>query len=72
MLDRGANINAQNMLGETPLHGSCAEGVLDVSMLLVRRGADTTITNEVGRTPFGMFDWRCPQEKRDLIISAKK
>ncbi|KAJ2680158.1 hypothetical protein GGH99_005454 [Coemansia sp. RSA 1285] len=48
----GVNINSQNkMNGWTALHWACARGNLAAAELLVRFGADTTLTNDKGQTP---------------------
>ncbi|KAJ2657132.1 hypothetical protein IWW48_004673 [Coemansia sp. RSA 1200] len=48
----GVNINSKNkMNGWTALHWACARGNLAAAELLVRSGADTTLTNDKGQTP---------------------
>ena len=53
LLDRRANINHQNNLGNTPLHYAMAyepEGVL--GEYLIGRGSDDMIENNEGLTPY--------------------
>ena len=54
LIDNGANINSQNVKGETPLHIAVySKNTLTFKMLL-NAGADTTIKNEEGKTPFDL------------------
>ncbi|KAH8983535.1 ankyrin repeat-containing domain protein [Lactarius akahatsu] len=52
LLDCGANVNAEDLLGQTPLHGVLEntlyrfEGDLDVAKLLVEHGADVNTQNK--------------------------
>jgi ankyrin repeat protein len=53
-LDRGAEINSVNANGQTALHFAAQAGETDsVVALLVSRGADRTLRDRQGRTPFG-------------------
>jgi len=47
-------INAVNAKGNTSMHYSVAYGFEDVTNFLVKAGADDTITNCDGYTPFEM------------------
>lgn len=44
-------INASDKFGMTPLHHACAEGHVDVAVLLVKLGADTDRLDREGQTP---------------------
>jgi len=50
LLDAGADINAVNDNGQTPLHISVFWNNVEAVKLLVERGADKTIKNKSGRT----------------------
>jgi len=50
-LDRGADINAVNDLGETAMHGAAQRGADTVVRFLAERGAKLDIKNAKGRTP---------------------
>ncbi len=51
-LDRGAEVNAVNALGQTALHLAGQAGESDpVVRLLVSRGADRSIRDKQGRAP---------------------
>ena len=44
-------INAADNFGMTPLHHACAEGHVDVAVLLVKLGADVDRLDKNGQTP---------------------
>ena len=47
-----ADINTQNNRGDTPLHLACYRGFTDIVSLLVDYGADVTLENNQGKTPY--------------------
>jgi 26S proteasome non-ATPase regulatory subunit 10 len=44
-------VNASDKFGMTPLHHACAEGHIDVAVLLIKLGADPDRTDREGQTP---------------------
>ena len=52
LIDAGADVDAQNRAGCSPLHSACAceSGSLDIVKMLVRAGAGVRATNDKGRT----------------------
>ena len=50
MISAGADVNAKNNSGNTPLHLAAAHGFLDCMRLLIESGADL-LTNEDKKTP---------------------
>jgi ankyrin repeat protein len=62
LLDHGANVNARDDEGSTPLHHSsfrdadsifeCADGTVEVTRLLLEHGANIDAENDEGDTPF--------------------
>jgi uncharacterized protein len=53
-LDRGAEIDAFNDLGQTALHGAAALGANAIVTFLAERGARLTIRDKEGRTPLDL------------------
>jgi len=54
LVEKGADINAKNKKGSTPLHHSAQMGTLDVAKFLVARGAALDVKDAAGMTP---LDW---------------
>lgn len=63
LLDKGARVNSTTKVGATPLHLgkgysnptdklACKNNQLETAKLLIQHGADTTIKDEKGATPF--------------------
>jgi len=53
LLDHGASIDGEDsQYGNTALHAAAMNGNLEVVQLLVERGADPSIRNQEGRTPY--------------------
>jgi ankyrin repeat protein len=50
LLKKGADVNAKNFLGYTPLHYGAANGHIEVVKLLLEHGADPNIKNNEGKT----------------------
>ena len=50
LLEGGAAVNARRELGKTPLHTACGCSNVDAVELLLRWGADETLTDEDGQT----------------------
>jgi ankyrin repeat protein len=48
---RGANIDAKDNDGDTPLHNACSRGHLAVVKALVNAGADILAANDRGKLP---------------------
>lgn len=57
LLEGGAAVNARLALGKTPLHTACRCSNADAVELLLRWGADETLTDEDGRTAGDMVGW---------------
>ncbi|CEM07957.1 unnamed protein product [Vitrella brassicaformis CCMP3155] len=49
LLAKGADVNARDLYGRTPLHYACEDGQSNVVPLLLRNGADPHIQDTVGR-----------------------
>lgn len=51
LLDAGADVNARQHGGYTPLHSAAGRGALDLIQLLLERGADPEASAEDGKRP---------------------
>lgn len=50
LIEKGANINAQDNEGRTPLHDAILSGFKDLAELLVRKGADYNIVDKSSKS----------------------
>ena len=50
LLDRGADVNAQDYDGDSALHGAAQNGNIEIMDLLVAKGANLNLKNKVGGT----------------------
>jgi len=54
LLEQGANVNAPDNFGTTPLHYAASEGKTDIAKLLIERGADVNARDQHQWTPLHM------------------
>lgn len=50
LIEAGANVNAQDMAGNTALMGVCFKGFNDIAQFLIDKGADVNLKNKTGGT----------------------
>lgn len=73
LIEAGTNLNAQSKrTGWTPLHFAAAsESCLDATIALLNAGADVTLIDAEGRTPFDMSNGRAVREYYESWLAAK-
>ncbi len=73
LIEAGANLNAQSKkFGWTPLYFAAAfKGCLDAAIALINAGADVTLIDAEGRTPFDMSNGRAVREYYESWLAAK-
>ena len=54
LLDKGADVNARQQVGYTPLMGAAGTGREDILDMLLRNGADPSLVSEDGKTALSL------------------
>ena len=69
LLERGADVNAQNKDHETPLHLASRHRLLEVARILVKHGADVDVKNSEGKSPLQLATGRKRKAMRRLFLA---
>ena len=72
LLDRGADINAKTVSGDTPLHLAGAAHAEELFRALVKLGADPTLRNPAGKTAEDLLNGPLPPEPMQVELFAKR
>lgn len=59
LIEYGADIDAQDAKGRTPLFLACQKGEVEKAEYLIVLGAKTTIRNEKGKSPLDVASKEC-------------
>ncbi len=71
LIYNGADINARNGSGMTPLHAAALTGQKDAVELLIEKGADLNAKNENGVTPLQLASQQGHQTIVELLQKSK-
>jgi len=72
LIERGAAVNAKDILGRTPLHLAAREGNKSMAEFLLKNGADPALTDNDGKTPFLLAAQKGHWELARLLRKAEK
>ena len=72
LLQKDAEINHQNLIGETALFEAVVNGQVNVVQLLLKEGADTSIVNKKGVTVNHIAKRKRLKEIKQLLKQAHK
>ncbi|MBA3954978.1 ankyrin repeat domain-containing protein, partial [Candidatus Dependentiae bacterium] len=70
LINKGADINAQDSYKKTPLHYAVASGCLLKTVLLLKAGADINVQDEYDETPFNLAIRRKNGEMVKALLEA--
>ena len=68
LLEHGADLNARNNFGETPLYQAVANGTAEVVRVLLEHGANVGVENNKGKTPYQAALARGDNEITNLLL----
>ena len=66
----GAEIDARDAAGETPLHFAAGLGRVKATTFLVSRGADVSIRDHQGRTPLNRVLTHLPEDNQQRLLGG--
>ena len=64
LIELGANLNAKDAHGDTPLHVACIRRDIDMISALLTAGANQNMKNTSGLTPIQMLDLEYDESKK--------
>jgi ankyrin repeat protein len=70
LLERGADVNAQNKDHETALHLASRNQLLELARILLKHGADVNVKNSKGKSPLQLATGRKRKAMRRLLLAS--
>lgn len=70
LLDYGADVDAKDKYGNTPLHDAAKYGNISICKLLLGYGADIDAANKWGQTPMHVAAFERQEEVFDFLIRS--
>jgi ankyrin repeat protein len=76
LVERGADVNAQDKVGWTPLHSASNNGMHGIAQVLLRHSAKVNVENYLGETPLhlvqeGKYDSQDGVRVAQLLVEAR-
>jgi len=69
LIAKGADVNAKNKYGSTPLHRAASGGHKEITEILIAKGADVNAKNHRGMTPLQFAAMKGHKEIAELLIA---
>lgn len=69
LIERGAEVNARDTFGQTPLHIAAYVGNAPLVDFLLKKGADANLADRNGRTPLHLAAWGDHQNVAQLLMA---
>ena len=67
LVDNGANVNTQDLLGRTPLHYTCDHNYLEIAKFLIKHGANINLTDNHLNQPLFEAVFNAASEDEDKL-----
>jgi ankyrin repeat protein len=72
LISKGANVNAKDKAGNTPVHKFISDSNKPIVELLIQNGADVYATNENGETPLHIAPAYLGESIKNLLLDKRR